>query len=296
MFSPTIDAKNKLTFGEYCENLLNEYDYYGTRLSRIPIQIEREIKTNLYNLQQVKNRKIENEKNIQLFNANKSCKAVSFQDNNWHSGKIIQNLNNKKILVLFEGNDDLLKNLEATENKCKEKKLIYFFKFFSIFFFFIFFFKLTGYNFDILKMRLNELKDIYLNEKREVPFFKGEEIVDISNIILEEEKIEKKKDDKKEKEKDEKSKYKKRSRSNSRNSSRSHGNRKKRRKSSSSSKHRSKKHRYRSSSSESSKRKKDRRSGKHRHSRSRSRSRSRSTNIRNSRVDKDLSKKDNDKE
>lgn len=119
MFSPTIDTKYKLTLGEFCENLLKEYDYYGTRMSRIPIQIEREIKTKLYNLQQVKNRKMENEKNIHLFTPNKFCKAVSFQDNNWHNGKTVQNLNNKKVLVLFEdGNDELLKNLEITENKC----------------------------------------------------------------------------------------------------------------------------------------------------------------------------------
>jgi hypothetical protein len=119
VFSPTIDTKYKLTLGEFCENLLKEYDYYGTRMSRIPIQIEREIKTKLYNLQQVKNRKMENEKNIHLFTPNKFCKAVSFQDNNWHNGKTVQNLNNKKVLVLFEdGNDELLKNLEITENKC----------------------------------------------------------------------------------------------------------------------------------------------------------------------------------
>jgi len=124
VLSPTIDSKSKITIGEYCENLLNEYDYYGTRLSRIPIQIEREIKTNLYNLQQVKNRKIENEKNIHLFTTNRSCKAVSFQDNSWHNGKIIQNLNNKKLLIFFEGNDELLKNLEITENKCKNIKFM----------------------------------------------------------------------------------------------------------------------------------------------------------------------------
>lgn len=122
MFCPTIDSKYKITFGEYCENLLKEYDYYGTRLSRIPIQIERDIKTNLYNLQQVKSRKIENERNIHLFVPNRLCKAVSFQDNNWHNGKIIQNLNNKKISILFEGNDELSKNLEITENKCKKFK------------------------------------------------------------------------------------------------------------------------------------------------------------------------------
>ncbi len=101
--------------------LLNEYDYYGTRLPRIPIHTEREIKTNLYNLQLVKNRKIENEKNIHLFVPQRLCKAVSFQDNNWHKGKIILNLNNKKILILFEeGSEELLNTLEITENKCKK--------------------------------------------------------------------------------------------------------------------------------------------------------------------------------
>jgi len=119
VFTPTIDTKNKITFGEFIENLLKDYDYYGTRIPRIPIQIEREIKTNLYNLQQVKNRKTQNEKNIDQFTSGRFCRAVSFQDNNWHHGKILQNLNNKKILILFEeGNDELLQSLEITENKC----------------------------------------------------------------------------------------------------------------------------------------------------------------------------------
>jgi pre-mRNA-splicing factor 38B len=118
-FTPTIDSKNKITFGEYCENLLKEYDYYGTRFNRIPIQIERDIKSNLLNLQKSKIRKIENEKNLYLFVCNKPCRAISFQDNEWHNAKILQNLNNKKFCIYFEGDKEILSTIEATDNKCK---------------------------------------------------------------------------------------------------------------------------------------------------------------------------------
>lgn len=108
---------------------MKEYDYYGTRFNRIPIQIERDIKSNLYNLQKSRLRKIENEKIIHLFTANKPCKAISFQDSEWHKGKIIQNLNNKKFCILFEGDKEIISTIESTDNKC--------IKFFLFFYFFI---------------------------------------------------------------------------------------------------------------------------------------------------------------
>ena len=120
VFNPTIDKKNKISFGEFCENLLKDYDYYGTRFNRIPIKIEREIKANLFNLQKSKQRKIENEKKIHLFIPNKICRGISFQDGEWHKGKIIQNFNNKKFCVLFEGEKDQgnFFGENRTENKC----------------------------------------------------------------------------------------------------------------------------------------------------------------------------------
>lgn len=102
-------------------------------MSRIPIQIEREIKGNLYNLQQARLRKAENEKNIHLFTNNKLCSAVSFQDNKWHKGRIVQNLNYKKIAIYFpEGSEELDSTIELTENKCKNIQNDYFFNFYRV--------------------------------------------------------------------------------------------------------------------------------------------------------------------
>lgn len=44
MFFPKADRKTQIQMGEYIKNLLIEYDYYGTRLPRIPTPIERDIK------------------------------------------------------------------------------------------------------------------------------------------------------------------------------------------------------------------------------------------------------------
>jgi pre-mRNA-splicing factor 38B len=47
VFLPKADRKYQIRIGEYVENLLLEYDYYGTRLPRIPTTIERDIKGKL---------------------------------------------------------------------------------------------------------------------------------------------------------------------------------------------------------------------------------------------------------
>jgi pre-mRNA-splicing factor 38B len=124
IFQPTSDPKLKMTFGEYVENLLKENDYYGTRLPRIPLQIEREIKAKLISIQEKKSLKKENERNIAngLFQPNSKCKALSFQDNQsqWRNAIIVGVIQgNKQISVRFlEGSDELIKTCEFTENKC----------------------------------------------------------------------------------------------------------------------------------------------------------------------------------
>jgi len=50
LFSPTLDQKEKINIGQYVKNLLNDLDYYGTRLPRLPTQVERDIKLKLAKL------------------------------------------------------------------------------------------------------------------------------------------------------------------------------------------------------------------------------------------------------
>lgn len=46
-FTPKPDKKTVIKIGEFVENLLLDYNYYGTRLPRIPTTIEREIKAKI---------------------------------------------------------------------------------------------------------------------------------------------------------------------------------------------------------------------------------------------------------
>jgi hypothetical protein len=56
VFYPTVDKKEIRAVGEYVEHLLKESDHYGTRLPRIPTQIDREIKGKLMIYHEAKRR------------------------------------------------------------------------------------------------------------------------------------------------------------------------------------------------------------------------------------------------
>jgi hypothetical protein len=47
VFTPRADKKIVMKIGDYVESLLLDYNYYGTRLPRIPTTIEREIKAKI---------------------------------------------------------------------------------------------------------------------------------------------------------------------------------------------------------------------------------------------------------
>jgi pre-mRNA-splicing factor 38B len=65
IFYPTTDRKNRMKMGKYVENLFKELDYYGTRLPRLPTQIERDIKMKLIHLEEnYKNKSSIKEKDI----------------------------------------------------------------------------------------------------------------------------------------------------------------------------------------------------------------------------------------
>lgn len=167
-FTPTANTKIKITIGEYVENLLKDYDYYGTRLPKIPTQIEREVKAKLLLVEEKRERKRKNVEKLNVFSMNTSCSAVSFQDDNWHDGVIISIINNnRQVYVRFlNGSDELMNMYESykTENKRE--------------------------NFEIIKSTYHQLADDYLKNNLKVPFFNSEEIVDLGDVeIIQKEKI-----------------------------------------------------------------------------------------------------------
>jgi len=63
-------GKGDVTVGEYCRLLLSELDYYGTRLPRLPIAIERQFKVNLLQAERSEERAkqhVENDAAMQYF-------------------------------------------------------------------------------------------------------------------------------------------------------------------------------------------------------------------------------------
>ena len=158
-FLPTPDTTFKITIGEYIENLLTNYDYYGTRLPRIPVIPEREIKIKLMLLPEKRKRKKENIQNIHSFTYNTKCKAISTQDDEFHEGYIVETYGLKFCLVRFiNGDNSVFKSIERSENKWYDQEMFLY--------------------------KVNELKRSNEKSGKEPVFYSGEEVVDLGNIIL----------------------------------------------------------------------------------------------------------------
>lgn len=145
--------------------LLKEYDYYGTRLPRIPVQIERELKMKLLMIPEKRQRKKDNEKNLDRFIPGTRCKAISSQDNDWHFGIVINVCGPKAIRIEFtDGNKDFINGkIEKTENTCK-------FIAYSI-----------GFNHEMFLMKVSEHKKQFNDPNA---FYSGEEVVDLGNVMI----------------------------------------------------------------------------------------------------------------
>jgi len=153
-FCPSSNAKIKMTIGEYVENLLRDYDYYHTRLPRIPVQIERDLKMKLMEIPEKRQRKRDNERKV--FAKGMKVKAISAQDGEWHEGIIVEVMRQKMCIIQFvEGSKEI--SDEKTDNK--------------------------WFNHEMFLLKANHIK----KEKKEEIFFAGEEIVDLGNIVLSEE-------------------------------------------------------------------------------------------------------------
>jgi hypothetical protein len=68
--------------GEYVERLLSDYDYFGTRLPRIPTMIERELKGKMEQFQEKKARKAHNLETMERFTEGSILSVYSNQVGN----------------------------------------------------------------------------------------------------------------------------------------------------------------------------------------------------------------------
>lgn len=71
IFNPSSNPKYCTTFGEYVEKLLIEQNYFNTRLPRIQLLLEREIKKNAMLWREKRKRMFENRLNSELFGLDK---------------------------------------------------------------------------------------------------------------------------------------------------------------------------------------------------------------------------------
>jgi pre-mRNA-splicing factor 38B len=120
-FCPSLDQENIVGEGEYVENLFTELNYYGTRLPRIPIMIEREIKKKIMIHHEKKLRRAENLKILPKFRPGKEVRVHS-TDQRIRNG-MIESIEGKLVKVNYarcnnnqnSGDLDGFKQLEKLE-------------------------------------------------------------------------------------------------------------------------------------------------------------------------------------
>jgi len=89
IFAPSSDSEYKITFGEYIEKLLTDLNYYGTRLPRLPILIEKDIRNKAALTSKKRERMNFNRDNYNLFIKGAECYCLSNKDYNWHHGIVL---------------------------------------------------------------------------------------------------------------------------------------------------------------------------------------------------------------
>eukprot|EP00826_Nyctotherus_ovalis_P043441 TRINITY_DN4576_c0_g1_i5.p1 TRINITY_DN4576_c0_g1~~TRINITY_DN4576_c0_g1_i5.p1 ORF type:complete len:698 (-),score=170.90 TRINITY_DN4576_c0_g1_i5:135-2087(-) len=89
VFSPSADTSYKITFGEYIEKLLTDLNYYGTRLPRLPILVEKDIRSKAALTAKKRERLQFNKENYNLFLRGAECYCLSSRDYAWHHGIVV---------------------------------------------------------------------------------------------------------------------------------------------------------------------------------------------------------------
>ncbi len=97
-FAPNADAEARSTFGLYIEGLLSDLNYYGTRLPRSPILIEKDIRRKLALCEKKRERMAFNKENYNLLTKDAECYCLSGKDYVWRCGIIMEPEANMKFV------------------------------------------------------------------------------------------------------------------------------------------------------------------------------------------------------
>ena len=100
LFFPKVDKKNKISVSEYVQQLFTNEKHYGTRLPRIPVKIERDIKIKLICYKEMEEREKENMKIIDKFNLGDYVKIYS--ENNEIEEGIIKSIKQDGMKYSYE--------------------------------------------------------------------------------------------------------------------------------------------------------------------------------------------------
>lgn len=126
-FIPTNSENDPTTFGEYVENLLHDYDYYGTRLPRYPTLVERDILAKLKAFEEKRERKLWNLENIQEFTPGSKLSVYLAETDKWQ-GATLKFVNEDTVRVILDEeeaqvDDDPLKKLDFIEKEFQLGKI-----------------------------------------------------------------------------------------------------------------------------------------------------------------------------
>lgn len=81
-FKHTADkGKDPITFGEYCEKLISDKNYFNIVLPRVPVLQNRELLKNLSDIPEKRKRRLENQDKSHLFRKGLVLYALSKRDN-----------------------------------------------------------------------------------------------------------------------------------------------------------------------------------------------------------------------
>lgn len=81
-------GRASITFGEYCEAMIADKNYFNTVLPRIPVLLNRELLKKLADLPEKRKRREENQAKGHLIKKGLVLYALSKKDGQWHKAKV----------------------------------------------------------------------------------------------------------------------------------------------------------------------------------------------------------------
>ena len=95
---------SKGTIAELTKLLLTEYDYWGTRLTRIPMHIERDIKSEILKMEEQRAKTWQALRNVSDA-SDLRLRAISRQDGRMHDARLVKLERNKIVVEFLDGSD-----------------------------------------------------------------------------------------------------------------------------------------------------------------------------------------------